>query len=486
MNRTQVVAFFVVASVALSTYAAPVQWRLSDGGNGHFYEIMPDQTLSWTAAGSTAQAAGGYLATITSQAEQTFIENIFDSGPTGSGGYWFGLNDSLLEGDFRWVTDEPLAYTNWNSGEPNNAGDEDYGQFLWTATPDEFTYYRRGKWNDAPQPGWTPPRDYPDLGRGGYVIELDGGTVAHWQFEEGTPGALATGVGSIIDSVGGHHGTPYGTTGPVYRSASTFDGGAVGLEFNQTSERVFVPDSIDLALTESLTLEAFVIRDPGPARYSYILFRGDDREATDPYVLGVLSNGQVYFSVTSDGSHMSQITSPVSLPESKLVHLAAVLDDATGEQKLYFDGVLVASTITNIRPFAELDPTRNPGLGIGNTQSDSWLKAFDGVIADVRISNIALTPDQFFLCPLYGDLDKDNDVDIYDWVIFQVNFGTASGMAWEDGDFDGDGDVDVFDWTLFQPNYGTSRAWGISIPEPATLSLLTLASMALIRRRHRA
>ena len=39
------------------------------------------------------------------------------------------------------------------------------------------------------------------------------GTIAHWTFEEGTPGATASGVGTIIDSSGNNlHGRALGGT----------------------------------------------------------------------------------------------------------------------------------------------------------------------------------------------------------------------------------------------------------------------------------
>ena len=37
-----------------------------------------------------------------------------------------GLNDAASEGTWEWVTGEPFSYANWDGGEPNNQGDEDY------------------------------------------------------------------------------------------------------------------------------------------------------------------------------------------------------------------------------------------------------------------------------------------------------------------------------------------------------------------------
>ena len=231
----------------------------------------------------------------------------------------------------------------------------------------------------------------------GTVFEDGSDTVAHWTFEEGTVDRVATGEGSILDLVGGHHGTPF--NGPTYRSAVTPNGGPLGLGFDTLNERVFVPDHADLALTGSLTLEAVVIRNPGKAWLSYIVFRGDDRNGHDPYSLHIKQDGHVGFHVAGANGVPSTLRSPGPLVAGQLTHVAGTFDDATGHQKLFVNGVLVDKSVTLIRPYASLDSTRNPGVGIGNTQSDSYPEAFPGIIVEVRISDIALEPDQFISDP---------------------------------------------------------------------------------------
>lgn len=99
--------------------------------NGHSY-YRSTGTATWTTARSNCVAMGGHLVAITSSGEQSFIFNIWPSG-------WIGLTDEVTEGTWRWVTGETYSYTNWNSGEPNNAGNEDYVQFV-----------SGGRWNDLP------------------------------------------------------------------------------------------------------------------------------------------------------------------------------------------------------------------------------------------------------------------------------------------------------------------------------------------------
>ena len=79
-------------------------------------------------------------------------------------------------------------------------------------------------------------------------------TVAHWTFEEGTPGNVAAGANSVLDVSGnGHHGTPFGD--PTYVD----EGGDTALDFDGVGDRVFVSDSAAFSLSS-------LIRAPSPRR----------------------------------------------------------------------------------------------------------------------------------------------------------------------------------------------------------------------------
>jgi hypothetical protein len=99
--------------------------------NGHSYYRSTGNAF-WTDARTACANMGGHLVTITSAAENTFIYNLWPSG-------WIGLTDEVTEGTWRWVTGEAYSYQSWNPGEPNNAGNEDYIQFVGG-----------GRWNDLP------------------------------------------------------------------------------------------------------------------------------------------------------------------------------------------------------------------------------------------------------------------------------------------------------------------------------------------------
>jgi hypothetical protein len=131
--------------------AAPVQWA----GNGHFYEaVSVPGGISWEAANLAAQSAGGYLATLTSLAENDFAFSLIDSplywgldtAGNSQGPYLGGLQVGGPEpaGGWQWVSGEAWSFTNWRTGQPDNAsGVEDRLQFF------EFGSGRTPQWNDV-------------------------------------------------------------------------------------------------------------------------------------------------------------------------------------------------------------------------------------------------------------------------------------------------------------------------------------------------
>src|SRR5690606_14545197 len=108
---------------------------------GHYYEYVPALRITWTAAKAAAElrtfyGLQGYLATITNQDESDLL------GSQAPGAGWIGASDATVEGEWRWVTGpeagtlfwrglangsaEPGMFSYWNTGEPNQSGEEDY------------------------------------------------------------------------------------------------------------------------------------------------------------------------------------------------------------------------------------------------------------------------------------------------------------------------------------------------------------------------
>ncbi len=99
--------------------------------NGHSY-YRSTGSMTWTDARQACLNMGGHLVTSTTLAENNFLFNLWPNG-------WIGLTDEVSEGTWQWVTGEPFTWAYWNGGEPNNAGNEDYIQFVGG-----------GRWNDLP------------------------------------------------------------------------------------------------------------------------------------------------------------------------------------------------------------------------------------------------------------------------------------------------------------------------------------------------
>lgn len=215
----------------------------------------------------------------------------------------------------------------------------------------------------------------------------DSATIAHWKFEEGTPGTVATGTATILDSSGNDlNGTPIG--GPIYRSN--------GMEFDGVDDRIHIPDRDFFELTGSFTLEAFINMPAVLNHYSMIVWRCDQRPGYDPYYLGVdTNNNRLLFLVQDDLNNSALLYSP-PFPLNQYIHVAATLNDATGAMKIFINGNEVASMVTGVRPLANLDPTADPGVGIGgNGGLVSPGFEFGGIIDEVRISDVALDPSLF-------------------------------------------------------------------------------------------
>lgn len=100
---------------------------------GHQYEYI-EGDFTWQEAIYICNMKGGHLVTIGSYAENRFVKRLMKWGSW----TWIGLTDQQKEGEWVWITGEPLTYTNWYWGEPNGGRGENYAH-LWL--PD-------GTWND--------------------------------------------------------------------------------------------------------------------------------------------------------------------------------------------------------------------------------------------------------------------------------------------------------------------------------------------------
>jgi hypothetical protein len=222
--------------------------------------------------------------------------------------------------------------------------------------------------------------------------------VAHWRFQDGMRNRVASPSHLIRDSSGNdRHGCAHGN--PTYRSVR-LPNSNLALVFDGRDDRVFIPDDESFHLTKSFTLEAYIQVDlypANPAMLSQIVFRGDNRAGFDPWYLAIGVSGQLVFLVSDALNTASVVSSPQPIPTGELLHVAATMDDETGTQSLFINGERVAAKKTKVRAFGPLGGA-NPGVSIGNlqTRGDQF---FRGTIDEVRISSVAIGPQQFLAPP---------------------------------------------------------------------------------------
>jgi hypothetical protein len=122
-----------------------------DPQSGHYYQLVTS-AVSWDDARAAAEAntfrgMQGHLATITSQAENDFVRGLIPATEIPGYAVWLGGSDAGHEGQWQWTSGteagQDVGYTNWNSGEPNNAGGGEDSLEM-------YGFGLSGLWNDQP------------------------------------------------------------------------------------------------------------------------------------------------------------------------------------------------------------------------------------------------------------------------------------------------------------------------------------------------
>jgi len=144
-----------VALIAGLAGAQPEPWVHPDGSIHYYDAISAPNGINWNAAFDSAEGYGGYLATMTSQAENNFVFSLIDpsrcwyqrpgtgklAGPWIGGSQLFGAEEP--DSGWHWGTSESMNYVSWSPGQPDNNGNENALHF------GESTMVRVPTWDDA-------------------------------------------------------------------------------------------------------------------------------------------------------------------------------------------------------------------------------------------------------------------------------------------------------------------------------------------------
>ncbi|GAT31489.1 PEP-CTERM protein-sorting domain-containing protein [Terrimicrobium sacchariphilum] len=130
---SQGIAAHLLAAVFILSATGAVEAAVLTGpvvnpANGHTYYLLNSNI--WTASENEAIDLGGHLTTINDADENAWVLSTFSFYGGTYKDLWIGLSDFASEGNWVWANGETSSFRNWSVGEPNNAGDQDYGFIL--------------------------------------------------------------------------------------------------------------------------------------------------------------------------------------------------------------------------------------------------------------------------------------------------------------------------------------------------------------------
>jgi PGF-pre-PGF domain-containing protein len=228
-------------------------------------------------------------------------------------------------------------------------------------------------------PGWS-------ASNVGGEYDVDADTASLWHFNEGS------GTTAYDETVNNNDGTINGanwTTNSKFWDCKFRD---YALDFDGVDNNVQIPDSVSLSPSTQLTAEAWIY--PRSLGSMGIISKWHPGGPSDrSYVLHLLPSGALR-GVISDGvSDYHIMETPEIIPTNKWTHVALVFD--AGTMRIFINGHLSAENVTAAASIFDTTLPIVIGSIYNNEQVQTGLTydwfGFDGVIDEVRISNVART-----------------------------------------------------------------------------------------------
>ena len=332
---------------------------------GHFYEFVGAtdafNTASVNASAKTYYGLQGYLATITSADENTFIK---DKIPSNIEWSWIGGSDNELENTWKWITGpetdtifydqatkESFGYTNWYTAnsEPNNVNDEDY-----------LAINRNGAWGDGDQTnGFSYIVEYggvdgdptinmtttttldvvPPKAPGGVTgnlelwLKADAGFTytssndAEWKDQ--SQNKLALNVNLIQNPSTGTVAPTLAENSNNFNPTLAFDGANTGLA-----------SAVDAANFDFSEMTVFSVQQLVPGAYSHCVWHYNNNGSND-LALFIDGGTDNKFNVTVNNATLGNLTTPVL--NDDISHLVGFTSNASSSE-IYVDAANVLTT----------------------------------------------------------------------------------------------------------------------------------------------
>ena len=209
-----------------------------------------------------------------------------------------------------------------------------------------------------------------------------------------------------------------------------------------------------------------------------------DPQGNPALVYGNSLTHQLYFARRSTLGTWSAELLPVSADWGNVTF------DAAGDP--YISAVLSAPGSYRLQLLSPVLPTLANGDFNGDNSVDAadidllyknfggnffWDINHDNVVNQADVDNLVKN----ILHKAYGDANLDGKVDFADFQALLDHW--IKPATWAGGDFTGNGVADFADFQRLLDNWNPQGTLESPVPEPATLSLLTLGGLALVRRR---
>jgi hypothetical protein len=126
MKKMSAVGIAAVMIASQTMAGGAVQWRVEDGGNGHWYEVSNlGPTMTGDSARQHAADRGGYLLSITSLEEDNFVQAIVTDLNAWGNEYLGPMIGMHRDGgdcwNGCWDSGEVVGYTHWHPGNPDGS-----------------------------------------------------------------------------------------------------------------------------------------------------------------------------------------------------------------------------------------------------------------------------------------------------------------------------------------------------------------------------
>jgi hypothetical protein len=347
-----------VAIVSTAWAQDAVQWRVQDGGNGHWYQRFMSSEVAncWSAARQWCLAQGADLASVTSSNEEEVVKAAFcDSASTSLG--WFGF-----QGTNTWSDGEPVGYLNWYGGGPSGDG--------------PYAMLNCAGWNDIGGPGgcW--------VGQATWLAE--------WSADCNADGIVDYGQcrdGSLADA--NLNNVPDCCEASVDCAGTSVGAGTCAI-FSRGTDTVRI-SGVNTSLSGDYTLEwsGFQLNQPvvanPPATVNARIWSEQD-SVTEDKALGLYPDRRP--SGTVNSNCFVQATASAPLPVLSRTHVALVR--LGGTMTLYVDGAPVQSAPQACMPLNGGNSSMSLGafVYVGQPTTNYW-RAAPVALDWVRVSGSA-------------------------------------------------------------------------------------------------